>query len=104
MIVEAIQLTANAKPLLNNTFINTQLKEHELYELTIADGASMIKVHHKTKGVFMIPLTSVSWFRPAKITAAVTAATIVTPKKRRTRQKPAASTVSTAIAGAQGAN
>ena len=82
MRVIALQLTANSKPLLNNTFINTTLKQHQDFEMTLKGNA--IEVVHKEKGFFVIPMSSVSWFRPAPKGSAV-----VTPiiKKRRGRPK-----------------
>ena len=82
MRVLALQLTARAKPLLNNNFINTTLKQHQDFEMTL--NGDVIEVVHKEKGLFIIPMSSISWFRPAPKGSAV-----VTPiiKKRRGRPK-----------------
>jgi len=79
MRVIALQLTANAKPLLNNTFINTELKQHQEFEMHLNNN--MIEIIHREKGAFIIPLTSVSWFRPDPIAAGPTV------KKRRGRPR-----------------
>lgn len=62
MRVLALQLTSNAKPLLNTTFINTAIPKHGgVFEMKrVLDG---IEVVHKTKGTYVIPMSSVSWFR-----------------------------------------
>ena len=62
MRVLALQLTANAKPLLNTTFINAAIPKHEgIFEMKLVkDG---IEVVHKTKGTYILPMSSVSWFR-----------------------------------------
>ena len=82
MRVLALQLTASAKPLLNNNFINTTLKQHQDFEMTLKGNA--IEVLHKENGLIVIPMSSISWFRPAPKGSAV-----VTPiiKKRRGRPK-----------------
>ena len=82
MRVLALQLTASAKPLLNNNFINTPLKQHQDFEMTLS--GDVIEVVHKETGLFIIPMSSISWFRPAPKGSAV-----VTPiiKKRRGRPK-----------------
>ena len=82
MRILAIQLTANAKPLLNNTFINTELKQHEVFEMYLNNN--MIEVVHKERGAFIIPLTSVSWFRPDPGVVGASAPLI---KKRRGRPR-----------------
>ena len=79
MRVIALQLTANAKPLLNNTFINTTLKQHQDFEMHLNN--EMIEVVHREKGAYIIPLTSVSWFRPDPAVASPVA------KKRRGRPR-----------------
>ena len=83
MRVLALQLTANAKPLLNN-FINTTLKQHQDFEMNLVNKGTAIEVVHKEKGSFVIPMSSVSWFRPAPKGSAVVAPLI---KKRRGRPK-----------------
>ena len=83
MRVLALQLTANAKPLLNNTFINTELKQHEAFEMHLNSTNTMIEIVHKEKGAFIVPLTSVSWFRP-DLASKATAPII---KKRRGRPR-----------------
>ena len=83
MRVLALQLTANAKPLLNNTFINTELKQHGAFEMHLNSTGTMVEIVHKEKGAFIIPLTSVSWFRPDP-TSSATAPVI---KKRRGRPR-----------------
>ena len=82
MRVLALQLTANAKPLLNNTFINTSLKQHQDFEMHLNN--EMIEVVHKEKGAFIIPLTSVSWFRPDP--------TVASPVVKKRRGRPRKST------------
>ena len=82
MRVLALQLTANAKPLLNNTFINTSLKQHQDFEMHLNN--EMIEVVHKEKGAFIIPLTSVSWFRPDP--------TVASPVAKKRRGRPRKST------------
>ena len=82
MRVLALQLTANAKPLLNNNFINTTLKQHQDFEMTLKGNA--IEVVHKEKGFFVIPMSSISWFRHPPKGSAVVAPLI---KKRRGRPK-----------------
>jgi hypothetical protein len=62
MRVLAMQLTANSKPLLNNTFINVEQASHSDFEMTKVDGG--IEVVHKSKGCFIIPISSISWYRP----------------------------------------
>lgn len=90
MRVLALQLTANAKPLLNNNFINTTLKQHQDFEMTLKGNA--IEVVHKEKGFFVIPMSSISWFRPAPKGSAVVAPLI---KKRRGRPKKEVAKVDT---------
>ncbi len=82
MRVLALQLTASAKPLLNNNFINTTLKQHQDFEMTLK--GDVIEVAHKEKGLFIIPMSSISWFRPEPKGSAVVAPLI---KKRRGRPK-----------------
>ena len=82
MRVLALQLTANAKPLLNNNFINCDLKQHQGFEMTLKGNA--IEVNHPEKGFFVVPMSSVSWFRPAPKGSAVVAPLV---KKRRGRPK-----------------
>ena len=82
MRVRAMQLTANSKPLHNNTFINTSLPQHHQYEMTLQGNA--IEVVHKEKGCFVIPMSSVSWFQPEPKGSAVVAPIV---KKRRSRTK-----------------
>jgi len=86
MRVIALQLTANAKPLLNNTFINTGLKQHQDFEMHLNNN--MIEIVHKEKGAFIVPLTSISWFRPDP-------GGVATPivKRRRGRPKKAVEVV-----------
>ena len=81
MRVIALQLTANAKPLLNNTFINTRLKQHQEFEMHLNSSNNMIEIVHREKGAYIIPLTSVSWFQPAPT------GTGPTVKKRRGRPR-----------------
>ena len=88
MRVIAIQLTANAKPLLNNTFINTELKQHQDFEMQLKDN--LLEVTHREKGHYSIPLASISWFRPDP--TPVEAAPVVV-KKRRSRTRKAAPVV-----------
>ena len=90
MRILALQLTANAKPLLNNTFINTELKQHEVFELYLNNN--MIEVVHKERGAFIIPLTSVSWFRPDP---SIVGASTPLIKKRRGRPRKANPIVTT---------
>ena len=88
MRVLALQLTANAKPLLNNTFINTELKQHGAFEMHLNSTGTMVEIVHREKGAFIIPLTSVSWFRPDPIAAGYTfGATAPVIKKRRGRPR-----------------
>ena len=84
MRILALQLTANAKPLLNNTFINTELKQHQEFEMHLNSTSTMIEIVHKEKGAFIIPLTSVSWFRPDPIAAGYVFGQV---KKRRGRPR-----------------
>ena len=84
MRVIALQLTANAKPLLNNTFINTELKQHQEFEMHLNSNNNMIEIIHREKGAFIIPLTSVSWFRPDPVAAGYTFGQV---KKRRGRPR-----------------
>ena len=81
MRVIALQLTANAKPLLNNTFINTRLKQHQEFEMHLNSSNNMIEIVHREKGAYIIPLTSVSWFQPDPT------GTGPTVKKRRGRPR-----------------
>ena len=88
MRVLAMQLTANAKPLLNNNFINTENPGHELFEMHLNSAGTMIEIVHREKGAFIVPLTSVSWFRPDPIAAGYTfGATAPVIKKRRGRPR-----------------
>ena len=89
MRVIALQLTANAKPLLNNTFINTELKQHQEFEMHLNNN--MIEIIHREKGAFIIPLTSVSWFRPDPIAAGYTFGQAAPSVKKR-RGRPRKST------------
>ena len=84
MRVIALQLTANAKPLLNNTFINTELKQHQEFEMHLNSNNNMIEIIHREKGAFIIPLTSVSWFRPDPVAAGAVFGQV---KKRRGRPR-----------------
>jgi hypothetical protein len=57
-----MQLTENAKPLLNNTFINVEHASYSDFEMTKVDGG--IEVVHKDRGCFVVPISSISWYRP----------------------------------------
>ena len=86
MRVTALQLTANSKPLLNNTFINTELRQHQAFEMHLNSSTNMIEIVHREKGVFILPLTSVSWFRPHPDASSIGAVV----KKRRGRPRKSA--------------
>jgi hypothetical protein len=60
MRVLAIQLTVNARPLLNTNFIRTDLPSHEAFSMRLVGDA--VEVTHREKGVFIIPMSSVSWY------------------------------------------
>ena len=70
MRVMMLQLNANVKPLLNNTYINTSLKQHEKFEMVL--NGENIEVVHPTFGAYTIPLTSISWFQPDPVSAGYT--------------------------------
>ena len=91
MRVVALQLTANAKPLLNNTFINTRLKQHQEFEMHLNSSNNMIEIVHREKGAYIIPLTSVSWFQPDPIAAGYTFGQAAPAAKKR-RGRPRKST------------
>lgn len=69
MQIQAMQLNENAKPLLNNTHINTKNPQHKAFTLTLDKGAQFLTVTHKEKGIFLVPIQQISWMRPEPITA-----------------------------------
>jgi len=60
MRVLSMQLTVNARPLLNSTFIRTDLPGHESFSMELVNDT--IRVTHREKGVFILPMSSVSWY------------------------------------------
>mgnify|MGYP003111377280 CR=1 FL=1 len=69
MQIQAMQLNDNVKPLLNNTHINTVSPQHRDYTLTLDDRGQFLKVEHKSKGTFLVPIHQISWMRPAAVKA-----------------------------------
>lgn len=66
MKVLAIQLSKEAKPLLNNTYIDVENPNYADYDLRLEKDFLMVE--HKVKGMFAIPVASISWMRVAKAT------------------------------------
>ena len=69
MQIQAMQLNENAKPLLNNTHINTASPQHKGFTLTLDDKGQFLTVAHKDKGTFLVPIQQISWMRPAAVKA-----------------------------------
>ena len=69
MQIQAMQLNENAKPLLNNTHINTKNPQHKVYTLTLDDRGQFLTVTHKDKGTFLVPIQQISWMRPEPVKA-----------------------------------
>jgi hypothetical protein len=65
MKVLAIQLNSTSQPLLNNNYISVENPNYGDYDLKLEKD--FVTVSHKTKGIFVIPLTAISWMKIEKV-------------------------------------
>ena len=84
MRVLAMQLTDSAKPLLNKTFINVEQSSHSDFEMTKVDGG--IEVVHKERGSFIVPISSISWYR---LDPSASVPVVTPPRRGRGRPRKA---------------
>ena len=67
MQIIQMQLNTSSRPLLNNSYINTRSPNHSAFSMEMNPARTGIIVTHEKHGDFSVPLTSCSWYVPAKI-------------------------------------
>ena len=65
MRVTAMQLNTNTRPLMNHSYINTDLRQYRMFTIEINKSHSAITVRHEEKGTYTVPIGSVSWYKLA---------------------------------------
>ena len=65
MRVTAMQLNTNSRPLMNHSYINTDLRQYRMFTIEINKSHSAITVRHVEKGTYTVPIGSVSWYKLA---------------------------------------